>query len=336
MIELANLLLAEYNLVPPVELFTLPAAGSNNRTLGVRTGGGEFVWKSYRSHIELASILYEHRLLKWLAERELSFAIPVPVLTRTGKTVSDTPQGWQALFVRLPGMHPDPQNLDQLQAIGAALGELHHALSVYTTEPRPGMSPFGDLCQLDPRIPDPFTLAVEQLGLPDGSPYDPLVSWWRDEMAALRPFLEGVYRKLPWQVVHRDFDPSNTLVHQAAVTAVLDLEFAAPDVRALDVASGLKFTMRVWQNEGPWDIARAFCRGYARWIQLTTLEVEALPWLIRLRDAVSTTIKIGRALAADSARLPLERISSMQVSTRWLEAHKHQLIDVVGHETHCC
>ena len=39
--------LQHYDLVPPVTTFALPAAGTNNTTLGVRTGAGRYVLKRY-------------------------------------------------------------------------------------------------------------------------------------------------------------------------------------------------------------------------------------------------------------------------------------------------
>src|SRR2546421_775492 len=69
------LVLASYDLAPPVEIFALPQQGVNNHNAGVRTGAGDFVVKTYTSYDDPASIHYEHRLLTWLAEEALSFAV---------------------------------------------------------------------------------------------------------------------------------------------------------------------------------------------------------------------------------------------------------------------
>lgn len=76
------------------------------------------------------------------------------------------------------------------------------------------------------------------------------------------------------------------LVAAGRVSAVLDFEFATSAARALDVAMGLRMTIRVWENPEPWDEARRFCQGYTRWTTLT--EAEAMPWLMRLRALGST------------------------------------------------
>lgn len=113
---------------------------------------------------------------------------------------------------------------------------------------------------------------------------------------------------------------------------MLDFEFAHPDARALDVASGLKYTMRVWETPNPWELARRFSRGYGRCIRLAAAEVEAVPWLIRLRDAASTVWWIGRGLPAGNVGPGLERMQSRLQSTRWLEEHGRRLVDVVARE----
>lgn len=325
--------LAAYDLAPPVEPFTLlDAGGINNGVVGVRTGSGDFVWKVYRTHGDPATIAYEHRLLGWLTGVGLSFAIPVPIATRGGETVCHGLQGWVALFPLLPGAGPDRRDPAQVEALGAALCELHAALARYPSAPRPGLSAYGDLERVHPRIPTPFGLTPDGLGLPDTPPYAGLLSWWRDELAQLRRLIEEPYRMLPQQVIHGDFGPGNTLFLGGRLVAVLDFDFAGPDARALDLASGLNFSMRIRENPEPLAIARAFCRGYARGGRLTDEEVAAIPWLLRLRDATSAVWWLGRALATGDARPELGRIEEMQASVRWLEEHGRRLVEVVGRE----
>ena len=80
--------LEHYDLAPSITAFALPASGTNNTTVGVRTGGGEFVLKCYAVPHGTAGLGYEHDLLAWLQSRHLSFAVPVPVATCTGATYS--------------------------------------------------------------------------------------------------------------------------------------------------------------------------------------------------------------------------------------------------------
>jgi len=325
-------LLAAYELVPPVELFRLPHSGVNNRTMGVRTGAGEFVWKVYTSGGDMAGIIYEHRLLAWLGSNRCSFGVPVPLPARSGETVSAMDGGWQALFVRLAGTRPDSSSPAHASSVGDALGQLHTALARYPVAKRPGVSPFGDMQRVHARVPDPFNLTPHDLSLLDRPPYNALLGWWRAELAALRSFANGAYRALPWQVIHGDFAPSNTLLGAGRVSAVLDFEFALPDARALDLASGLHFSMRVLENPEPWQVARRFCQGYGRWIRLTEAEVAAVPWLMRLRNAVSSVWWLGRGLAAGNVSPAVECMRSAQGVAGWLRIHEQRLLELIGSE----
>ena len=316
-----------YDLAPPVEISPL-SGGTNNPVLLVRTGAGEFVWKGYATHADRAAILYEHRLLGWLAGRGLSFAVPAPVPARDGETLCRAPGGWQALFVHLPGSRPNSRDPAQIEVLGTAVGELDAALAAHPHTPRPGGVQYGDLDRIHRRVPDPYTVTPTALGLPDAPPYAGLLGWWREALARVRAFADGPYRALPRQVIHGDLAIGNFLVRGGRVTAILDFEFAGPDARALDLAAGLKYTMRTWENPEPLVMAGAFCRGYARRAALSADEVEALPSLLRLRDATSSIWWLGRALAAGDARPGLERINDMHDFARWLAEHEHRLLDI--------
>src|SRR5690606_30172167 len=88
------------------------------------------------------------------------------------------------------------------------------------------------------------------------------LGWWRDEVGRVTRFVAAHYAALPHQVIHGDFTPSNTLFVDDRLTAVLDFDMAVPDARAMDVAAGLTFAMRVDEQPDPWGQAVAFCRGY--------------------------------------------------------------------------
>jgi homoserine kinase type II len=310
-----------YDLAPPVTVEPL-AGGINNTTHLVRTGAGDFVWREHRARRPQATILYEHHLLTWLAQQPLSFGVPVPLAARDGSTLIEGDDGaLHALFTRLPGQRPDPANPVHLQAVGRGLGELHTALARYPLDPRPGVGRYGDLYQIHPRVPDPDTLTPADLGLPDTPAYADDLAWWRGEMAALRAWLAAHYDGLPHQVIHGDFDGSNTLVEGDRLTGILDFEFSSPDARAMDVASGLMFSMRPWENADPWPAATAFSRGYRQWTMLTPAEAAALPWLTRLRNVVSTVWWLGRELEDGAVARSFGRVAWIREVAAWLTAH---------------
>lgn len=317
-------LAALYCLRPPVELFPI-GQGSNSRTVGVRTGDGDFLWKGYQPVHSEASIRYEHRLLGWLATRELSFATPAPVPDRSGDTLARQKDGLHALFPFIRGGPVDYANLAQLEHTGAALAELQVVLADFSTEPRPDMPGFYQLQETHSAIPDPFRLQPAFLGLPTVEPFASLLAWWREEVAALQAFLDGPFLGLPRQVIHGDFVPSNTLHAGGRLTGIVDFEFAGPDARALDAASALYFCLRVWQKDDPWNRGAAFGRGYSQSGKLTDAERDALPWLMRLRNAVSKIFWLGKSLADGTTEKQVLGIGDLEAFNRWLAANEARM-----------
>ena len=316
--------LQHYDLVPPVTTFALPAAGTNNTTTGVRTGAGKYVLKRYAVPHPPAGLRYEHDLLTWLARRGLSFALPAPIPSATGATYLHDGAGYRAVLPMVPGRRPDHHNPIHLQPVGAALGELHRALREYPTTARPGMPAFADLRAIHPLIPDPGALTPAHLGWTFSPALEKLCSWWRSEYRRTSRFLRDTYIQLPQQVIHGDFAPSNTLCHENRISAVLDFEFAGADARVMDVASGLKYSMRVWENADPWIHGAHFCRGYARLVTLTEREIVALVDTTILRDTVSVIWHYGRSLA-EGQQPAQRRLEEAREAAAWLNTHRSEI-----------
>lgn len=321
LIELAG----RYSLRAPLSLFSI-AQGSNSRTLGVRTGSGDFLWKRYQPVHSEASIRYEHRLLGWLAGQRLSFAVAAPVPDRSGDTLVQWKDGLYALFPRIPGVTADYENPAQLEAVGTGLAELQVVLAGYPTEPRPHMAGFYELQETHPAIPAPYSLQPADLNLPDSEPFASRLAWWREEMEALQAFLSEPFPGLPRQVIHGDYLPSNTLHADNRLTGVVDFEFAGPDARAMDVASALYFSLRVWTGDDPWPRGAAFGRGYSQQARLTDAESYALPWLMRLRNAVSKIFWLGKSLADGTTEKQVLGIGELESFNRWLAENGAQLL----------
>ena len=322
-----------YALTPPVEIAPLDKrGGSNNDVRVVRTGAGQFLWKRYLTHADPARILAEHRLLAWLDAAGLPFAVPAPLRTRDGATLTahDGGTGWRALFAWLPGGPLDRGDPATIAALGAALGALHTTLARLPPDLHPALTPYGDLGQVHPRLPAPATLTPPDLGLPDSAPHREQLAAWRALLAGLGRFIDGPYRALPRQVIHGDFGPGNALAAGARITALLDFEFALYDARALDVAAGLSLVTRIWEWAPPASLALAdaFCRGYARTGTLTPAEIAALPRLQLLREVVSAIWWLGRALAAGEVHQRLDRLADLRALDRWLAEHGAALVAI--------
>jgi len=324
--------LSAYALVPPVECARPADRGMNNGLVCVRTGTGEFYVRSYASlsYADPASISYENDLLVWLAGRQHSFAAPAPVATQDGRLVVYSPAGPFALTRRIPGVRLDPERLDHVEMLGAATGELQAALQGYPATPRPGRSLFNALLRFPLPGCDPLTLTPCDLGLPDAPQAEQLCRRWREEAAQLQAYVDGAYRSLPAQLCHNDVTHNNALVDNGCVSAVLDFEFATVTPRALDLVQGLRLTMRILDGPDPFAAARRFIGGYKRWVSLTDVEVQALPWLIRLRAALTVVWWLAQ-LPTSQHVLP-DRIEMLYKTVAWVTRHGDQLVDVIGRE----
>ncbi len=322
--------LGAYDLVPPVELFALPNQGATNAGVGIHSGSGAFIAKTYAALHNRASLEYEHRLLAWLAETRLSFAVPMPVPARDGALLVQGPHGSMAIMPWLPGECLDPYRLDHAELLGAAIGELQTTMRQYPAAPRPGNTLFGALFDFPLPAYEPFGLSPARLGLPAVPAHDELLGWWREEAARLQTFVQGSYRALPWQVCHNDVAPANVLVDAGRVSAVLDFEFATPAPRALDIAMGLRMTMRVWENPEPWDVIHRFFAGYGHWQRMTETEVAALPLLIRLRSAIPILWRLGRAASLEHRVVVLRGIEYLRNLDNWLASYEHRFVEAVA------
>lgn len=328
--DLLESLTGRYALRLPVEPFPV-GQGMNSHIFGLRTGGGDFLCKRYQPIHAAASIRYEHRLLGWLADRGLSFAVAAPLPNRAGDTLGAADGSCYALFPFLPGRPVDYANLRQLANVGAGLAELQAALADYPMDARPEMSGFEALGSIHPAIPHPQSLLPSHLKLPDREPFVSRLAWLREEVAGVRAFLDGPFQALPRQVIHGDFVPSNTLHAGARLTAIVDFEFAGPDARAMDVASGLYYSLRVWKGDDPWPRGEAFGRGYfcgldsGNQARLTAAETAALPWLMRLRNVVSKIFWLGKSLADGTTEERVLGMGDWEIFNRWLAGNGARL-----------
>jgi len=329
--EVVSLSSTAYDLTPPVTAVAVSHQGMNNASMGIYTSVGDFIAKTYTSlsYDDPASIHYEHRLLTWIAHVGVSFAVPAPIPTRDGVLLCQGMRGHMSLYPRLPGARLNPCDLDQVELLGATCGELHATLQQYPATDRPGRPLFGELFHFPEPERDPFALMPEHLGLPPMSPDDDLLAWWRAEAEKLQAFVAGAYATLPQQTCHNDVTPANVLVDEGRVVGVLDFEFAAPTPRALDVAMGLRMTMRVWEDPEPWETVHRFCQGYRRWGMLTRREVEALPWLIRLRGAITVLWWIRRTAGTGTAGPVPSRIAYLRNVVAWLDLYERRFVDML-------
>lgn len=310
----------------PRPYFILPISqGVNNLTQIVETSAGSYILRSYRADRSREQIRYELSVLKRLQERPLPFQVPAPIPTVAGELFAVLSGTTVSLVTRLPGSPPPNTDLEQTYAAGMALAELVEALRALQVEVTPQAAPFppsGDFAAWSGVTVMPADLLHEL----------PLVPEEREQVIAIleeaQALAPALYRTLPQQIIHRDYDQSNILMEGSSVTGILDFEFCGPDLRTLDLAYALsQWPSGVWNSGKEWAILDAFGQGYFQKQPLTLAEIEVLPQIFRLRAATSLFFHGGRlAQDVESAEEFLERIRETLTLETWLRAHEGEFI----------
>ena len=326
--------LAPYDLTPPVTPFALTNLGLNNTALGIRTGTEDYVLKSYYEPPNEDGLAYEHRLLEWLSEQTLSFVVPAPIPTITGDTWHRTSDGCYVLLPFISGRRPNPDNPVHVEAVGAALGELHTILRAYPTTPRPYMATYAGLDTIHPCVQNPTSLAPQNLKWPHTQMTDELCAWWNTELETLQIFLQNIYPSLPQQMIHGDFAFGNTLYKANRISAIIDFEFSGPAARVMDVSAGLKFSLRLEERSDPWTLGSHSYRGYKSQVELTQIEIDTITSAMLLSDVVSTIWWLGRDLSADRAPPDMQRMIDFRNFRSWIQTHEVQFKQMLTASPH--
>ncbi|HEY7092204.1 MAG TPA: phosphotransferase [Ktedonobacterales bacterium] len=304
--------------------------GTNNLVQRVEAPTGSYVVRVYSNTTDAARLRFERDVLAQLTEMRLPFALPTPLPTVDGAFAIETESGYGAVLMTLSpyihGQPPDRDNLDQATAAGEALGRLTQAMARLDT-PTEGISwrSSGDLARCHPLVPDP-PAAFANLPLSDEK-RQRLISGY----AWLIERIPDLYAILPQQLAHEDFDPGNVLMEGTHVTGVLDFEFCARDLRAMDLTVALTWwPVRRFGTGEEWPIIVAFASGYARHITLTDDEIEELPTLFRLRAYTSLIHRLGRSRQGLSTlEEALDRAEAAINREDWVHSNDVRLIDVI-------
>ena len=112
------------------------------------------------------------------------------------------------------------------------------------------------------------------------------------------------------------------------VSGLLDFEFASPDLRAMDLTVGLcAFGVAARKTGGEWPLIEAFARGYQRRVALTREEIDALPTLLRLREATALVHWVGRLRRDLTTEDNIaRRAQDLLGLDDWLRSHGGELI----------
>jgi homoserine kinase type II len=313
--------------------------GTNNLMYRVKAATGDYALRIAGAQVDECRLAFESDMLARLGAAGLPFALPIPLATVSGESwarLDDVEAGGPALATLttlIPGAHPQRDDLAQAAGAGEALGLLDEALAALRLdEPERGIDwrSTGDLTRCHPLVPDPRE-AIGTLPLPTDETrrlianYDALLA----ESAPL-------YARLPRQLSHEDYDPSNVLMVGERVSGVLDWEFCAVDLRAMDLVVALTWwPVERFGSGGEWPILGALARGYGRARSLDHAEVASIPTLFRLRAFTSLIHRLGRWRDGLS---PLEhvlwRARAALERDDWLRVNDERLTQLVDEALH--
>lgn len=314
--------------------------GTNNLMYRVETATGSYALRVAGAQVDERRLAFECDILARLGAAGLPFALPMPLTTARGARWLRLADAGDAgavslatLTALIAGAHPQRDDLAQAAGAGEALGRLDEALAALRLEgPELGIDwrSTGDLSRCHPLVPDPRA-AIGALPLL-AEETRRLIARYEAVMAASAP----LYANLPRQLSHEDFDPSNLLMVGDQVSGVLDWEFCAVDLRAMDLVVALTWwPVEHFGSGDEWPILAALARGYGRARTLDHAEVATIPTLFRLRAYTSLIHRLGRWRAGLS---PLEdvlwRARAALERDDWLRANGERLSQLVGEALH--
>jgi homoserine kinase type II len=331
-VNVSETTLSAWGVIGPCRFSPL-ADGTNNQVVRVDTPGASYVLRVYRNHAEPERLRFELAVLARLASAGLPFAVPAPLPTIAGEPMASLTDDGDTALVTLtpliPGAPPDRGDPAQATAAGAALGLLDATLArldLAADEAAASWRSYGDLEHCHPLVHDPRA-AIGALPVAEATRRELLsrYAWLMERVPAL-------YAALPQQLSHEDYGPSNVLMDGPRVTGVLDFEFSARDVRAMDLTVALSWWPLGRFGRGTeWPVIRAFAAGYARHMALAQDEIAAIPVLFELRAYTSLIHRLGRYRAGLSPMHAVTGRATAALERRaWLDANGARLVETIA------
>ena len=233
---------------------------TNNRAFIVRSDVGLYVLKRDYSKEKTAEEL--RRLSSFLLDR--GFNVPVAIFTPDGRPDVKIGKHMYSLFSYLEGEKADKSlsnaNPEMAFEFGSFTGKFHLCLETASavTLPRSNL-----LRTLSSSVRVLFSKAKSM------SCFD------RDTLESFFSDFYSIYYCLPVQIVHGDFHPGNIIIKEGRVSGVIDFEYAAREVKVLDIAYLVASVLTEFHRMGAPSLALYlipyFLDGYC---QSNTLSVE--------------------------------------------------------------
>lgn len=287
-IDVLHAVLARYDLGKIKEV--RPGGGTASPKSIVETERGRFLVRRRRAEFCADAVVrFDHALFEVLHGQGIP--CPYPVRTKEGGT-------WVRLHRAVYEVHPwmegrpfDPESLQQLAAVARILGRFHAATREVQLKGQKAWQ----------REDHPDQIRSVLTSLLDEGPPDPIAKHVRaldEELACVQErWPDEVYRRLPQRIIHGDLHPGNVRFCGDRVAGLFDWDWANRQAKIRDVSDGLLFfafrrstpmdpddiysLTQTWTADR--DRSRIFLTAYREHEEITEVEWEALPWLLRSR-----------------------------------------------------
>ncbi len=194
------------------------SCGTNNVTKAVdviNTTNGDhrtFILRVYQSHASREGMLFEHDVLNALQLcSDLRFQVPKLVRTKEGVTFALVAGQYVAMFEYIQGVHPDIQNLQQIESIGQATAELVRAMEHLHTENAPVFPRYDDMYHTHPALKGDRDRVLAFLDNLENNDITHHIPVFKKMLFTLEEALSE-YGDLPQQIIHGDITMGNLLV----------------------------------------------------------------------------------------------------------------------------
>ena len=312
------------------------SSGMNNTTKFIVVNNKDYVLRIYESHSDKNKVDFEHKILKELIKKDLSFKLPEPKGNFRGATIGVTEDGKLiSICESIKGKNPKLKSAKQFYSLGKVVGEITKGLGKINLEIKPIYEPCYELEKSYPKCP-----LQNVIGFCDNPPAD-----FIDQKEILKElkkyFVEfkeiiPVLRSLPHQFIHGDINSSNVLEDEENnICAVLDFEFTARDLKAMDLAICLSEAISNEDNEEVrFDNIKSIAEGYNEFIDLTAEEIKVLPYLIMLRRLdviVHFLVRYNEGISNNyitAEEVLREQIIKGEKLCRWLKENEDEIKNI--------
>lgn len=300
----------------------------------------------YNNGNDTAKVEFEHLILEKLSNIKFTFKIPKPIKFKNGKTFFQlTNETSATVFEFISGILPTENlNLDLVEKIGFSAGELNwKVFNLNLTKEeiaKCNTLPYHDLWKVHSKImqSENFYNTVNSDLFNNRESFPSLredTNYLIEEINSILEKIKNYLNKkedFPHQLIHGDLHHENILClinkeeSENSVNAILDFEFVAWDLRAMELAICLsKFAS---ENE-PLKCFEAFIKGYFVNAELNQSEINSVVDLIILRIVSNFIYFVGRYLAKEEPLdLCLKKVGVYSKRVKWLKEN-NEIIDKI-------